>query len=88
MQKVTKKELIDHVAAEVGSTKALAMKNFEAVINAVVTNLKSGKAFSIPDVGTICIKETKERTVRVPSTGQMVTTPAGKRFKLRGRKLA
>lgn len=88
MQKVTKRELIDSVAAQVGSTKSLAGKNFEAVISAITTSLKEGKAFSIPEIGTIHIKETKERTTKVPSTGEVVTTPAGRRFKLKGRKLA
>ncbi len=73
---MNKQELIAKVAEKAGVTKAQAAACMDAAIEAVAEALKNGDEVRLVGFGTFSAPMRKERTVRVPGTGETRTLPA------------
>ena len=79
-----KAELIDHMAAEAGSTKAEATKAFNAITDGIIKSLKKkGGKITLTGLGTFSKSRRKARTGRNPRTGEALKIKAANvvRFK-------
>ena len=76
---MTKTDLVNVVAAEVGASK----KDVDAVINAsfaaIANALKDGDKVQLIGFGTFEVKEAAAREGRNPKTGEAITIEASKR---------
>ena len=67
---MNKGQLIEHVASELGDSKASASRAVEAVINSITNGIKEDEAVTIVGFGTFTKKNRAARTGRNPSTGE------------------
>jgi len=67
-----KMDLVEKVAATIGSTKADAERAVEAVIDMITTSLKNGQEVSIAGLGIFEAKTRAGRTGRNPRTGETI----------------
>ena len=65
-------DLVEKVAATIGSTKADAERAVEAVIDMITSSLKSGQEVSIAGLGIFEAKIRAGRTGRNPRTGETI----------------
>lgn len=83
---MTKKELVDVIAAKTEMTK----KDSETALNAVIETIKEalikGDDIRLVGFGTFSVKETAARTGRNPKTGEEIKIPAGKRITFKASK--
>ena len=75
---MTKTELISVVADKTGFTKKNAEAAVNTVIEAVTEALVNGDKVSIVGFGTFEVRDRKEKQVKNPQTGEMMTAPASK----------
>jgi DNA-binding protein HU-beta len=75
---MSKKELIDAVAASADITKDKAGQAVDAMIGYIEKTLKQGEEVRIPPLGTFKVAKRKAREGRNPSTGQTIKIPAAK----------
>lgn len=80
---MSKKELVDQIAAEAGITKEQANKAVDAFISSITSSLSSGQEIRLPKFGTFHISNRKARKGRNPSTGEEINIPAAKQAKFR-----
>jgi DNA-binding protein HU-beta len=73
-----KKELIERIAVEAGTSKSEAERHFEAFEEVVTEALKAGEEVQITGFGKFSIKERKAREGRNPQTGQKMKIAAQK----------
>lgn len=73
---MSKKDLIDAVAAKAEMTKEKASEAVEAMIVHIQDMLKKGQEVSVPPLGKFKITKRKERTGRNPSTGAEIKIAA------------
>jgi len=73
---MNKQELIAKVADKAGVTKAQAQACVDAFVDVVTDALKDGDEIRLVGFGTFSAPMRKERTVRVPGTGETRTLPA------------
>ena len=80
---MNKQELVDHVAAETGSSKAAATAALDAVLDGITQALKKGDEVRLVGFGTFAVKERAAGTGRNPATGAEIQIAASKsaRFK-------
>jgi DNA-binding protein HU-beta len=69
---MNKSQLIASVAADLGESKAAAARAVEAVINSIAEGLKNDDAVTISGFGTFSKRNRSARTVRSPSTGELI----------------
>lgn len=77
-EKMNKSELVDALALETGSTKALAGKTLDALIDIITTKLKHGEQVGVPGFGTFLVVPRAARTGRNPQTGATIQIKAAK----------
>jgi len=75
---MTKTELISTVAEKTDFTKKNAESAVNAVIAAITDSLSKGEKVSIVGFGTFEVRDRKEKKVKNPQTGKMMTAPASK----------
>jgi DNA-binding protein HU-beta len=75
---MTKAELVEKMAKDAGTTKAVAEKSLNSFIDAVVKTLKKGGKIALVGFGTFSISKRKARTGRNPQTGAAIKIPARK----------
>jgi len=75
---MTKQELIAHIAAEAGLTKADAGKALNAITNNITQSLKKGEPVSLIGFGTFKVTKRAARTGRNPQTGKELKIAARK----------
>jgi DNA-binding protein HU-beta len=75
---MTKKELIDKVAATTEMKKVEVEKVVNAVFETATETLASGEQIQIVGFGTFLVKERGERKGRNPKTGEEITIGASK----------
>ena len=75
---MNKQDLIDAVAASIGSTKAEAGKAVDAVFAAMTAALKSGDDIRLVGFGTFSVAARAARGGRNPRTGKALTIAASK----------
>ena len=75
---MTKTELIGVVAEKTEFTKKNAEIAVNAIISAITESLANGEKVSLVGFGTFEVRDTKEKQVKNPQTGKMMTAPASK----------
>ena len=75
---MTKKELIEAIAAKTDSSKAEAERTVSALIEVISETLKKGDSLALPGFGTFKVRERGERTGRNPKTGEELKIAAAK----------
>ena len=75
---MTKKELIDAMSANTGSSRADAERAISALTEIVSDSLKKGDSLSLPGFGTFEVRTRNERTGRNPRTGEELKIAASK----------
>ena len=83
---MNKAELIDHVAASAGLSKAAAGAAVEAVVSGVTGALSKGDSVSLVGFGTFSVSDRAARTARNPRTGATINVPASKAPKFKAGK--
>lgn len=80
---MTKQELVEKIAAEIGTTKAAAGKAVAMVFDSITDSLKKGKSVNFVGFGTFSVSKRKARKGRNPQTGDVIKIAASKavRFK-------
>jgi len=69
---MNKGELIDAVAAELEVSRAAATRVVEAVMTCITNGIKQDTTVTIVGFGSFTVKTRKARTVRNPSTGELM----------------
>lgn len=75
---MTKAELIDAIAKDCKSSKAVAEKALNATTSAIAKCLKKGDKISLTGFGTFTISRRKARVGRNPQTGAEIKIKATK----------
>ena len=83
---MNKAELAAKIAETLDTSKADGERAIEAVIDAVVSSLKSGDEVSIAGLGIFSAKMRPARTGRNPRTGESIQIPAMRVPKFRASK--
>lgn len=83
---MNKADLINHVAAAAGLTKASAGEAVEAVLGGISSTLSNGDSVSLVGFGTFSVAERSARTARNPRTGDTINVPASKAPKFKAGK--
>ena len=79
---MTKTQLVAALAEEMDTDKKSAGAALDAVCNLITTEVSSGCAVTLPDVGKIYCRERPERMVRNPATGEQFKKDADKVVKM------
>lgn len=79
-------DLVEKVAATIGSTKADAERAVEAIIAMITSSLQSGQEVSIAGLGIFEAKTRAGRTGRNPRTGETIQIKAMRVPKFRASK--
>ena len=77
--KIAKTRLAEVVAEKTGLPKHKAKDAVDAVIDAAIAALRSGKSVGLPGLGTLSVKATSARTGVRPGTTEKISIPAGKK---------
>lgn len=75
---MNKTELVDHVAAAVGLTKADAGRAVDAMFDGIGSSLEKGQDVTLIGFGTFVVRARKARTGRNPQTGKEIQIAASK----------
>lgn len=75
---MSKKDLVDAVAAHAEITKEKAGHAVDAMLDHIKKSMKKGDEVRIPDFGTFKVTKRKAREGRNPSTGATIKIPAAK----------
>lgn len=67
---MNKGQLIEHVASELGDSKASASRAVDAVIRSITNGIKEDNTVTIVGFGTFSKRNRAARTGRNPSTGE------------------
>lgn len=78
---LTKTELVAKYAEALGSTKAQASEAIEKLVGVISAELQDGNTVAIQGLGKFAVKDTPERQVRNPATGETMTKAAGRTVK-------
>lgn len=83
MEKIAKTQLVETVAQKTSLTKKDASEVITVLLEEVVSALKAGRTVGLPGLGTLSIRETRERTGVKPGTTERLTIPAGKKIRFK-----
>ena len=83
LNKMTKSQLLDSVAAATGQSKSETERVFDAVVEHLAQALTAGERIDIRGLGVFTPKKTKARTGRNPRTGETVTIAASRKVTFR-----
>ncbi len=75
---MNRKELIDALAAQTGSSKTDADRSIAALIDIITTNLKKGDNVALVGFGTFEVRKRAARNGRNPATGEAIKIKASK----------
>lgn len=75
---MTKQDLIEKVAGQVGLTKADAGRALEAILGSVESSLARGEKVTVTGFGTFEVRQRAARMGRNPQTGAPIHIPATK----------
>ena len=79
---LTKTQLLDAIASEMGSDKKSASAALDAICNVVAREVVAGGSVTLPGIGKIYCRERPERMVRNPATGESFIKEADKVVKM------
>jgi len=77
---VTRKDLIDRIAEKFGLKKKEAEAIVKFIFQEIAVTVKKGERVSIQGFGAFELRELKERKIRNPRTGEIITIPSRKRI--------
>jgi len=80
---MTKKELVNAIAADAGLSIKDAGKALNAFVGAFGKSVKKGSRIQLPGMGTFKVDKRSARVVRNPRTGQKLNVPAKKVVKFK-----
>ncbi len=80
---MTKKELVNAIAAEAGLSIKDSGKALNAFVSAFGKAMKKGDRIQLPGLGTFKVEKRNARTVRNPRTGAQLKVPAKKVVKFK-----
>ncbi|AIS93949.1 MULTISPECIES: HU family DNA-binding protein [pseudomallei group] len=83
---MNKADLINHVAAETGLTKADSGFALEAVLEGITKALRKGGTVTLTGFGVFSVGARAARTGRNPATGEEIKIPASKAPKFKAGK--
>ncbi len=81
-----KAELISRLAEESGITKDQAANVLNTLGGVMLSQLKLGAKFTLPDIGVFSVGERAARTGRNPQTGEPIQIAASKTVKFKAAK--
>lgn len=73
---MTKTELVDQIADEVGSTKREAREHLDAALGIIKESLRQGEDVKLVGFAKFYLYHAKAHTARNPRTGETVEVPA------------
>jgi DNA-binding protein HU-beta len=79
---MTKAQLVGAMAEAMGSDKKTASAALDALSGIITSQVASGGAVAIPNIGKVVCRARPERMVRNPATGEQVKKPADKVVKV------
>ncbi len=88
MAKMSKSQLLAHLAEKTGKSKKEVGEMVEALVMAAYSETKSGGEFTIPGLGKLVKKHRAARQGRNPATGATIQIPAKTVVKFRVAKAA
>jgi DNA-binding protein HU-beta len=80
---MTKKELVNAIAADAGLSIKDAGKALNAFVGAFGKSMKKGERIQLPGLGTFKVDKRSARVVRNPRTGAKLNVPAKKVVKFK-----
>jgi len=83
MTTITKKELIDRIAAETGLKRAVVKQAVQEFLNQVIIELGKGNRLEFRDFGVFETKHRAARTAQNPKTLERVEVPAKRTVKFK-----
>ncbi len=79
---MTKTELVNQLAAEMGADKKSASAALDGLAAIVTREVSNGGAVTLPGIGKVVCRARPERQVRNPATGETLTKEADKTVKV------
>ena len=67
---LTKANIVDAVAEQIGHTKNQSVNTIETLLELIKRSLESGEDVLVSGFGKFCVKEKRERRGRNPATGE------------------
>ncbi|MBL0927402.1 MAG: HU family DNA-binding protein [Phycisphaerales bacterium] len=83
MATVTKKDLIDRIATDLGQKRTVVKRTLQKFLDHVILELGQGNRLEFRDFGVFEIKSRKPRTAQNPKTLERVDVPARKVVKFK-----
>lgn len=83
MGTVTKKELVERIAARTKLSRADVKKSVQEFLDQVIAELKKGNRLEFRDFGVFEVKERAARTAQNPKTLERVRVPAKRTVKFK-----
>lgn len=77
---MTKGDIVAALAQDAGITQAQAQAALESLIDACKQEVKAGRNFRVPGLGTFALKQSKARQGVNPATGEKIKIKASKRM--------
>lgn len=77
------RELIAEIANKTGMTKRRTEELLEGTISTITDSIRNGQNVQLQGLGTLELKQTKERTMVHPKTGERSRIPAGTKLTFR-----
>jgi DNA-binding protein HU-beta len=77
---MTKKDIVAALAQEAGISQPQAQAALESLLDACKQEVKAGRAFRLPGLGTFTLKQSKARQGVNPATGEKIKIKASKRM--------
>jgi DNA-binding protein HU-beta len=75
---MTKAELIEKIAKDTGTSRAVAARALESFVDGVKKSLKKGNRVALIGFGTFSVAKRKARKGRNPRTGEKISIKASK----------
>lgn len=89
MATITKKELVERIAAETGQKRVVVKRTLQRFLDEVIVELGKGNRLEFRDFGVFEIRKRKPRTAQNPKTLEPVEVPQKKVVKFKvGRRMA
>jgi integration host factor subunit beta len=75
MATITKKELVERIAAETGQKRVVVKRTLQRFLDEVIVELGKGNRLEFRDFGVFEIRQRKSRTAQNPKTLEPVEVP-------------
>ncbi len=83
MDTITKKELVERIAARTGQTRVVVKMVVQEFLDQIILDLKRGNRLEFRDFGVFEVRNRKPRTAQNPKTLERLTVPAHRTVKFK-----